>query len=62
MAVTSFREPIVIEGGTGVTVNLSGTELFGKQARSVNISIGQAVAKTSDVVFNQLTTSHKICN
>ena len=57
MAVTSFREPIVIEGGTGVTVNLSGTELFGKQARSVNISIGQAVAKTSDVVFNQLTTT-----
>ena len=57
MAVTSFREPIVIEGGTGVTVNLSGTELFGKQARSVDISIGQAVAKTSDVVFNQLTTS-----
>jgi len=57
VAVTSFREPIVIEGGTGVTVNLSGTELFGKQARSVDISIGQAVAKTSDVVFNQLTTS-----
>ena len=57
MAFTSFREPIVIEAGTGVTVNLSGTELFGKQARNVNISIGQAVAKTSNVVFNQLTVS-----
>ena len=57
MAVTSFREPIVIEGGTGVTVNLSGVELFGKQSRDVEISIGQIVAKTSDVVFNQLTTS-----
>lgn len=57
MADISFKEPIVIEASTGVTVNLSGTELFGKQARSVNISIGQAVAKTSDVVFNQLTTS-----
>lgn len=57
MADISFKEPIVIEASTGVTVNLSGTELFGKQARSVDISIGQAVAKTSDVVFNQLTTS-----
>jgi len=57
VADISFKEPIVIEASTGVTVNLSGTELFGKQARSVNISIGQAVAKTSDVVFNQLTTS-----
>ncbi len=57
MADISFKEPIVFQASTGVTVNLSGTELFGKQARSVNISIGQAVAKTSDVVFNQLTTS-----
>jgi hypothetical protein len=57
VADISFKEPIVIEASTGVTVNLSGTELFGKQARSVDISIGQAVAKTSDVVFNQLTTS-----
>jgi len=57
VAVTSFKEPLVIEAGTGVTVNLGGTELFGKQARSVDISIGQAVAKTSDVVFNQLTVS-----
>ena len=57
MAVTSFREPITIEAGTGVTVNLSGTELFGKQARSVDISIGQVVTKTSNIVFNQLTTT-----
>jgi len=57
VADISFKEPIVFQASTGVTVNLSGTELFGKQARSVNISIGQAVAKTSDVVFNQLTTS-----
>ncbi len=57
MADISFKEPIVFQANTGVTVNLSGTELFGKQARSVDISIGQAVAKTSDVVFNQLTTS-----
>ena len=57
MANISFKEPIVFQASTGVTVNLSGTELFGKQARSVDISIGQAVAKTSDVVFNQLTTS-----
>jgi len=57
VADISFKEPIVFQASTGVTVNLSGTELFGKQARSVDISIGQAVAKTSDVVFNQLTTS-----
>jgi len=57
VANISFKEPIVFQASTGVTVNLSGTELFGKQARSVDISIGQAVAKTSDVVFNQLTTS-----
>ncbi len=57
MANISFSEPIVIEAGTGVTVNLSGVELFGKQSRGVEISIGQIVAKTSDVVFNQLTTS-----
>ena len=57
MANISFSEPIVIEAGTGVTVNLSGVELFGKQSRDVEISIGQIVAKTSDVVFNQLTTS-----
>ena len=57
MANSSFSEPIVIQTGTGVTVNLSGVELFGKQSRDVEISIGQIVAKTSDVVFNQLTTS-----
>jgi len=57
LALTIFREPLVIEAGTGVTVNLGGTELFGKEPRSVDISIGQAVAKTSDVVFNQLTTN-----
>ena len=57
MANISFSEPIVIQTGTGVTVNLSGVELFGKQSRDVEISIGQIVAKTSDVVFNQLTTS-----
>jgi len=57
VANISFSEPIVIEAGTGVTVNLSGVELFGKQSRDVEISIGQIVAKTSDVVFNQLTTS-----
>jgi len=57
LALISFNKPIIFIAGTGTTIIPGSTEIFAKQARSVTISIGQAVAKTSNIVVNQLTTT-----
>ena len=54
-----FREPLVIEQSTGVTVNPNNTEIFGIVSPSLTttISIGQIVATTSNIIFSQITGS-----
>ena len=56
-----FREPLVIQQGTGVTVNPNNTNLFGETSPSetTTISIGQDLKTTSDLTFNKLTLSDK---
>ena len=54
-----FREPLVIQQDTGVTVDPNNTELLGNTGQTVVVSIGQAVATTSDVVLGQVTTSDR---
>ena len=55
MATLIFKDPIVFQQGTGLSIIPGNTELFAKQPRTVTFSIGQAVANTSDVKFNKLT-------
>ena len=57
MANIVLKDPIIFTAGTGFIINLSGTELFARQARTVTFAIGQAVSTTSDVKFNKLTTN-----
>ena len=56
-----FREPLVIQQGTGVTVNPNNTNLFGETSPSetITIFIGQDLKTTSDLTFNKLTLSDK---
>ena len=57
MANIVLKDPIIFTAGTGFIINLSGTELFARQARTVTFAIGQVVSTTSDVKFNKLTTN-----
>ena len=57
MATLIFGNPLIFQEGTGLSITPGGTELFGKQARTVTFSIGQAVATTSNVEFNVVTGS-----
>ena len=57
MANIVLKDPITFNASTGVEINLSGTELFARQGRTVTFAIGQAVSTTSDVRFNKLTTN-----
>jgi len=52
-----LKEPIIFYSGTGLVISHAGTELFGKQARTVTFGIGQAVATTDDVIFSEITAS-----
>jgi len=56
-----FREPLVFQQGTGFIISPNNTELFGNVSPSqiVTFAIGQAVAPTSNTVFNQTTVSDK---
>jgi|TARA_R100000900_G_scaffold129912_1_gene105881 hypothetical protein len=56
-----FREPLVIQQGTGVTVDPNNTNLFSEPSPSttITISIGQDLKTTSDLTFNKLTLSDK---
>ena len=54
MALFKFRYPFKVSGSSGVSVsNLD--ELAGSQQQSTTLSIGQDVAVTSDVTFNDVT-------
>ena len=57
-----FRNPLVVQTGTGVTgsvngINFTSKEFFAVNEDSVTIGIGQAVETTSDVQFNSVTSS-----
>ena len=54
-----FREPLVIQQDTGVTVDPNNTELLGATRQTVIVSIGQAVETTSNLVLGQVTTSDR---
>ncbi len=60
MATLIFRDPLIFQEGTGFTITPANTELFGKQSRTITFSIGQAVATTSNVEFNEVTSSNLI--
>ena len=50
----------ILTQGTGVTISGTGEAFDGSSALTQNISIGQAVGVTDDVVFNQVTASGAI--
>ena len=50
-----FRNPLTFSGSSGVTVNDAGVDITGVDKKNFTFSIGQAVAATSNVVFNQVT-------
>tara|TARA_R100000008_G_scaffold66045_1_gene43041 strand:+ start:2656 stop:3489 length:834 start_codon:yes stop_codon:yes gene_type:complete len=52
-----FQSPLIFLQGTGLTIDPNNTELFGNTRQTITFSIGQDVATTSDVVFNQITVS-----
>ena len=54
-----FQSPLVFIQSTGLTIDPNNTELFGNvsPSQTITFSIGQDVATTSDVVFNQITVS-----
>ena len=57
MANFVFFSPIKFIEGTGLNINLANTEITLKENRTVTISIGQAVAKTSNVIFGSASGS-----
>ncbi|MBC8428372.1 hypothetical protein H8D04_00670 [bacterium] len=57
---TTTDNPLIIESGTGVTVSNSGNEWDGFNRLTQNIAIGQAVATSSNVSFNSITSSTAI--
>ena len=54
---TVTDQPIIFYSGTGITLSSDGVAWDGAQQMNQTISIGQAVATTSDVQFNQVTAS-----
>jgi len=53
----SVSNPLTFIGGTGVTLSQDGTPFDGSQAVTQTISIGQDVATTADVSFNQVSSN-----
>ena len=58
MANLIFTNPLVFIDGTGVDVNPN-SELFARTRETITFSIGQAVATTSNVTFNQITPTNQ---
>ena len=56
----SVGNSFILTQGTGVTISGTGEAFDGSSALTQNISIGQAVGVTDDVVFNQVTASGAI--
>ena len=53
----TLTNPITFAGGTGVTLSPAGLSFDGSSASTLTISIGQAVATDSSVVFNSVSAS-----
>ena len=53
----TLTNPIVFNGGTGVTLSADGAEFDGGSRINQTISIGQDVSPTSNVVFNSVSAS-----
>ena len=53
----TLTNPIVFNGGTGVTLSADGAEFDGGSRINQTISIGQDVSPTSNVIFNSVSAS-----
>jgi ethanolamine utilization microcompartment shell protein EutS len=53
----SLTNPLIFSSGTGVTLSNDGAEYDGGSRLEQQISIGQVVETTSDVIFNQVSAS-----
>ena len=53
----TLTNPLTFAGGTGVTLSPDGLSFDGSSASTLTISIGQAVATDSSVVFNSVSAS-----
>ena len=53
----TLTNPIIFNGGTGVTLSADGAEFNGGSRINQTISIGQDVSPTSNVVFNSVSAS-----
>ena len=53
----TLTNPLTFAGGTGVTLSPAGLSFDGSSASTLTISIGQAVATDSSVVFNSVSAS-----
>ena len=58
MANLIFTNPLVFSDGTGFDIS-SNSELFARNRETITFSIGQAVAITSNVTFNQITPTNQ---
>ena len=56
----TVSNPLIFTGGTGVTLSNDGVEFDGGSRLTQEISIGQVVATTSNVTFNQVSASSLI--
>ena len=59
-AGTTLTYPLVLNAGTGVTLSRDGVEFNGASRLDQIISIGQSVATTANVTFNQVSASSLI--
>ena len=57
---TTLTYPLVLNAGTGVTLSRDGVEFNGASRLDQIISIGQSVATTANVTFNQVSASSLI--
>jgi len=57
---TTLTFPLVLNAGTGVTLSKDGVEFDGASRLEQTISIGQSVATTANVTFNQVSASSLI--
>jgi hypothetical protein len=53
----TLTNPIIFNGGTGVTLSADGAEFNGGSRINQTISIGQDVSPTSNVIFNSVSAS-----
>jgi len=57
-----FKKPLVLQAGTGVSINPNNTELFARvePSQTTTISIGQPVSSGSNVTFSTITANRVI--